>query len=109
MVNEISLTLNSPRASGKKKQTLGPVCIIHYQQNKTDCKVRELSESIFNKIKEADEVRKAQGSENERLSDVYDVYDVYESYRKIKKAVEVRKAQDSENERLSDVCCQVST
>ena len=57
---------------GKKKQTFGPVCIIHYRQNKTDCKVRELSQSSFSKIKEADEVRKAQGSENERLSDVYE-------------------------------------
>ena len=60
------------RGPGKKKQTFGPVCIIHYQQNKTDCKVRELSQSSFSKIKEADEVRKAQFSENERLSDVYE-------------------------------------
>ena len=70
MADERPLTLKSTRSSEKKKKTLGPVCIIHYQQNKTDCTIRQLSESSFKKIKEAVEVRKIQGNERERLSDI---------------------------------------
>ena len=48
-------------ASRKKKKTCcGPVRIIHYNQDKTDCKGKQISESNFKKINEAAEVRKAQ-------------------------------------------------
>ena len=54
------LVLKSTSASRNKNKTCDPVCIIHYQQNKTDCKVQQISQSNFKKIHEAAEVRKAQ-------------------------------------------------
>ena len=70
MVDEKPLMLKSTSASRKKKKTRGPAGIIHYQQNKTDCKVQQISESNFKKMKEAAEVRKAQGNESKGMSDI---------------------------------------
>ena len=53
-------TFDAKMASRKKKKACGPVCIIHYQQDKTDCKVQQIYESNFKKINEAPEVRKVQ-------------------------------------------------
>ena len=58
-------------ASRKKKKTCcGPVRIIHYNQDKTDCKGKQISESNFKKINEAAEVKKAQSNERKWMNDI---------------------------------------
>lgn len=47
-------------------KTTGLLCIIHYSQNKSDTKIRPLSETSFEKIQETIECRRSQERVNER-------------------------------------------
>ena len=66
-----SLMLTFSSAAGNEKKTCGAVCVIHCQQNKTDCKIWQLCESSFKNLKEAGEVRKVQGNENKQMQDIW--------------------------------------
>ena len=71
MTDEKPLTLSSQRAQRGKRRTLGQICVIHYNQNKSENHVVQLCNSSYQKIKEAAEVRKTHGrTQTEKLKDI---------------------------------------